>query len=462
MNELFPHQAAGAKRIADGRPTYLGLDMGIGKTRTFIEAVKTRDAKRVLVICPASAKLVWKREIALWDVGATFAIVNTAKDLARPAKYYIVSHGLMSQANSEVVEALAVWPPYDMAAIDEAHAFNAADSNRVKALRRTAKNLGQIVPLSGTPMRNHAGDLYTLLSICFPQCLKCPSGAVMSRFQFEDQFCKVQHKFFGGSRPIRVIEGSKNLDVLKTKIAPFMLRVRKEDVFKDLPPILWDQVPVPLDSTMMAPEDVLRLDMAVTQNMARYGATAPLDTLAAGLASLGGDVGLMSLRRMLGAAKIRGACEYIVDMLDNLPDDRKILVFAHHAHVIAALARHLGEYLPAVLTGTSTPKEREAAVDRFLTDKNCRVFIGNIQAAGTAITLVGPTCKCSDVLFVESSWTPMDNAQAACRVRRIGQRDGVVARMLSASGTIDDLINSLLVRKAREFTQLFDTKGETT
>ena len=54
----------------------------------------------------------------------------------------------------------------------------------------------------------------------------------------------------------------------------------------------------------------------------------------------------------------------------------------------------------------------------------------------------------------------MDNAQAACRVHRIGQKDGVVARMLSASGTIDDLINGLLVRKAREFTQLFDTEGE--
>jgi len=64
------------------------------------------------------------------------------------------------------------------------------------------------------------------------------------------------------------------------------------------------------------------------------------------------------------------------------------------------------------------------------------------------------------VVFVESSWTPMDNAQAACRVHRIGQKDGVVARMLSAAGTVDDLINGLLVRKAREFTQLFDTQGD--
>jgi SNF2 family DNA or RNA helicase len=99
-------------------------------------------------------------------------------------------------------------------------------------------------------------------------------------------------------------------------------------------------------------------------------------------------------------------------------------------------------------------------VDKFLNERSCRVFVGNIAAAGTALTLVGPTCKCSDVVFCESAWTPADNAQAACRVHRIGQHDGVVARMLSAAGTIDDIISDLLVRKARDFTQLFDTKGE--
>jgi len=166
----------------------------------------------------------------------------------------------------------------------------------------------------------------------------------------------------------------------------------------------------------------------------------------------------MSMRRMLGLAKLRGATEYIVDMLDSLPENRKVLVFAHHADVIRALTTHLAEYSPAVLVGSTTPREREEAVDKFLNDPKCRVFVGNIQAAGTAITLVGPKCKCSDVIFVESSWTPMDNAQAACRVHRIGQHDGVVARMLSAAGTIDDLVNGLLVRKARDFTQLFDTQ----
>ena len=453
MNELFPHQREGSVRIAARQPTYLGFDMGIGKSRTFIEAVKLRGVQTVLVICPASAVLVWKREISLWHRAATFVVVRSPRDFNIAANYTIVTHGLMSQKNGAVVEYLIAKTRFDMTAIDEAQAFNAADTNRVKALRRAAENLGDIIPLSGTPMKNHAGELYTLLSICWPQGIRMP------RHEFEDRFCRVTHRRFGGGPMVRVIEGSKNLDVLKKILAPFMLRVRKEDVFKDLPAILWDTVPIPLDPAHLLPADAAKLDAAITQATASKGATASLDDLTEAMRIAGNMVSLMALRRMLGLAKLRGATEYIIDMLDSLPADRKVLVFAHHADVISALATHLAEYSPAVLTGQTTPPEREAAVDKFLMDSRCRVFIGNIQAAGTAITLVGPKCKCSDVVFVESSWTPMDNAQAACRVHRIGQKDGVVARMLSASGTVDDLISSLLVRKARDFTQLFDTTG---
>jgi len=452
LPDLFPHQLDNAKRIAVGVPTYLGFDMGTGKTRTFIEAVKLRGAKVVLVICPASALLVWQREIQIWDRGASCTVVRHPDHFGRPSKYYLVSHGMLSQRQGAIAAALADDDiQFDMTAIDEAQAFNAPDSLRVRALRNAAKNLGDIIPLSGTPMKNHAGDLYTLLSICWPQGIRN-----MSRAQYEEKFCVVQHRDFQrNGRLIRVIEGSKNIPQLRKMIAPFMVRVRKGDVLKDLPAINWDQVPVPLDPAYMPEADLKAFEGYFSQSSVLG---TPDDDMVDAMRVMGNSVPLMRLRRMLGLAKLRGATEYLVDMLDNLPEDRKILVFAHHADVIKALFNHLAEYSPAVLTGQSTPPERAIAVDKFLMDPKCRVFIGNIQAAGTALTLVGPKCKCSDVVFVESSWTPMDNAQAACRVHRIGQKDGVVARMLSAAGTVDDLISSLLARKARDFTDLFDTQ----
>ena len=167
---------------------------------------------------------------------------------------------------------------------------------------------------------------------------------------------------------------------------------------------------------------------------------------------------VMRIRRVLGLIKAEPAVEYIDDFLTNLPEPKKLLVFAHHREVIAKLAEGLADWSPAVITGASTPAERTVAIDRFLgkTLRPTRLFIGNIAASGTGLTLVGPTCKCSDVVFVEATYSVGDNVQAACRVHRIGQHEAVVARFLTAHGTMDDRIQSILARKAKDFDQLFN------
>lgn len=463
---LFPCQENAAARLAKGEPIYLAFDMGLGKSRTFIEAAKRRDAQRVLVLCPTSARLVWKREIQRWDPGAQVAFVDRPEQLATGARYTVVTHGMFSQRDGNVIGGFAFCRPFDLTAIDEAHAFNAADTLRVKALTRAQAKLGLVVPLSGTPIRNHAGDIYNMLRLCYPEGLES-GGEVMHRFAFEAMFCRVADRVFNHHR-VRVIEGSKNLAMLRTRLAPFMVRVRKGDVLKDLPPILWDQVPVPLlDTDPLAGSRGAELHDMVVQAMTRstlgkqvVESAEDFNAVTAAIARLAVDARVMALRRLLGVAKLRGASEYLVDMLNNLPRDRKVLVFAVHADVISVLKNQLGEYDPAVIVGGTSPRDRDIAVEKFLAQSSCRVFVGNIQAAGTALTLVGPTCKCSDVVFVESSWTAADNAQAACRVHRIGQQDGVVVRMLTADSTIEELVHTILLRKSQEFSQLFDEGGE--
>jgi SNF2 family DNA or RNA helicase len=86
---------------------------------------------------------------------------------------------------------------------------------------------------------------------------------------------------------------------------------------------------------------------------------------------------------------------------------------------------------------------------------DAKIFVGQIQAGGTGITLVSPTAKCSDVIFAESSFSPSDNYQAACRVHRIGQNDGVLVRHASAAGTLDDRIQEILARKSRDIKEIF-------
>lgn len=449
MTLLYPYQGEVLPYIADGQPTYLGFDPGLGKSRTAIEGAKARGVKSLLIIAPASGRYVWERECKLWWPGMPFAIIRTVDDLTKHSHsegwrgIRLITYGLLSQKNSPFAAAVSVGKAWDMTVLDEAAYLKNSGANRTRAvLGKMLPKLGYVLPMSGTPAPNHAGELYTILKALYPQALKV--GVIprnMLEFEFQDAFCRVTQRTFGrGGPPIRVIEGSKNLPELRRRMDGFMRRVKKEDVMKDLPPIRWDVIPV------QATQDLSALP-AIPGGLTD-------DEVLRWLATGGEHV--MRIRHMIGASKVPAAVEYIDDFLTNAFENQKVLVFAHHKDVIAALSSGLGNYKPAVITGETSPERRKQNIDMFLTDSACRVFVGNIQAAGTAITLVGPRCKCSDVFFVEADYSVGNNVQAACRVHRIGQKDGVVARFLTAHGTIDDRIQDILARKASDFDQLFN------
>jgi SNF2 family DNA or RNA helicase len=336
--------------------------------------------------------------------------------------------------------------PWDMTVLDEAAYLKNSGANRTKAVfGKMYRKLGYVLPMSGTPAPNHAGELFTVLHAVYPEALattRLPARP-MTELEFQDAFCRVVSKRFGSGPSVRIIEGSKNLPDLRKRMSSFMRRVKKEDVLKDLPPIRWDLVPVQPNTQALInlpaiPDTVFLED----------------DDLLKYLSGAGGEH-VMKLRRMLGLAKVGGSIEYINDFLESSSETRKVLIFAHHRTVVENLGIGLSKYRPVTVMGDTPPAGRARAIETFLNVSNCRVFIGNIQAAGTALTLVGPRCKCSDVFFVEASYAVGDNVQAACRVHRIGQSDGVVARFLTAHGTIDDRIQEILARKAGDFNALF-------
>jgi len=443
---LYPFQADAIARAAKGEQVYLGFDPGLGKSRTALEVAKERRAKRVLVICPASGRYVWEAEVRKWGFGPVTIVTGTA-DLGRLKNdgIVVVTYGLISKKDSPFVNVISKGVPFDMTVLDEAAAVKNSGANRTKAiLGKMLAKLGYVLPMSGTPAPNHAGELFPILKALYPKALTDGSGVVMSQWQFEDAYCHVVNKRFGNGPSVRVIEGSKRVSDLKQRLAPFMIRVRKEDVLTELPAIRYDVVPLPI----LAPASTLP---AVPSGLSD-------EDLLKYLSGATGDEHVMRLRRVLGLVKAEPSVEYIDDFLTNLPTPKKLLVFAHHKEVIAKLAEGLADWSPAIITGASTPAERTNAIDRFLgkTLRPTRLFIGNIQASGTGLTLVGPMCRCSDVIFVEATYSVGDNVQAACRVHRIGQREAVVARFLTAHGTIDDRIQSILARKAKDFSELFN------
>ena len=447
MTPLFPYQEDAIREILLSTASYLAFEQGLGKTRVSIEVARRMKARRILVICPATVRLVWEQEIAKWwPDHPPIYVIRGVRDIGKFSGegVFVISYGLISLSKSldyaAAIRKAGTKDPFALTILDEAQAVKNPGAIRTKAILRTMLPvLGRLLPLSGTPAPNHAGELFTILRVLKPEATFFENTTQPMPLQaFEDRYCTVAVKRFG-SRQIRVIEGSRNINDLRSKISGFMIRKTKAQVLKDLPPMRFDTIPVAPKGDVSAYDDIINPSMTDEEVLR---------------ALKDANAHVMRLRAALGAAKVDGAVEYLQEWFADNPR-QKAVVWAHHSSAIQKLTAGLADLKPAVIVGGTAQKDRAAAVNQFLTDNSCRVFIGNILAAGTGITLVGPTCPCSDAFFVESSFSVGDNFQAASRIHRVGQKDAVLIRSFVAHGTLDDRIQSILVRKAEEFTQLF-------
>jgi SNF2 family DNA or RNA helicase len=327
-----------------------------------------------------------------------------------------------------------------MTVIDEAHFCKNSKSNRTKALLvELRRNLGRVLPMSGTPAPNHAGELYAILRSLRPdliESLKTP-GKPMREAEFIERFCEVR-TIKVNSRQIETIVGSKNVSELRQRCSRFFMRETKARVLKDLPPLRFDVLPV---------------DVPDPERFKSVGQLVEDEVYDDDILAEAADRANATLYAELGLAKAPMVAEYVIDMLEG--GVQNVVVWAVHHAVIDLLMKQLLEYRPVKLDGRDSSKNRDEAIDRFLTAK-ARVFIGQIQAGGTAITLSGGAPSCSNAIFAETSFSPGDNWQAACRIHRIGQHDAVLARFASAAGTYDDRIQEILARKAADFAAMFE------
>ena len=123
----------------------------------------------------------------------------------------------------------------------------------------------------------------------------------------------------------------------------------------------------------------------------------------------------------------------------------KVVVFAHHRSVMAALTEKLARFGVVSIGGGTTPLQRAHAVASFQNEPGVRVFLGQLQAAGVGID--GLQTVASHVVFAEASWTPGENEQCVDRLHRHGQYSGVLAQFLVAPGSLDERILGTAIRK---------------
>lgn len=430
---------------------FVVLDPGLGKTAIAIKAARAVDAQNVLVICPAVARLVWVAELAKWW-GATpppnLLVIEpgvrpTARQIPRPG-WTIIAYSNLSLTDDPWLSRLAALD-WDLLIIDECQ-YLKGHSNRTHATygRRLDGAPGSLAGaaervwlLSGTPAPNHAGELYPHLRALFSQALP-PS--VRNEIDFEDRYCRVLDTQWG-----RRIAGSNlaTLPDLRARLQPHIIRRRREDVLHDLPALSYYDTPI----------DAELRDIDTSKFPTLPNASADDDLLVRNLRA--GEIHLVTERRLMGERKAPAAASFCEEILSELPlGHQKIVVFAYHRSVIAALAVALRDWEPVVVDGSTPPGARDQAIRSFTRDhERHHAFIGQIQAAGVAISLTAAHVA----VFVECSWVPSENYQAALRIHRLGQRDACTIHFLYVPQSIDQRVMRVFRRKAGELTELLKT-----
>lgn len=444
MPELRGYQKDAVERVLGGI-SYLAFDAGLGKTAISIAVAKRLNARRVLVFCPATVRLVWEKEIRTWWPDSPPVEIVEGKVRSGDA-ILVVNYDKVSLRNGAVdyVAELKRWAPFDLMILDESHALKTVKSNRTVAIFEELLPLAKkVIAMSGTPAPNHAGELYAPIRALAPELLLRSNGMILSQIGFENRYCEVEERRIGAGRTVRQIVGSQNVAELKDQLRTFMIRKTKAQVLQELPPLQFVETPVTPSKDFV--KEMTKYSYFFSEDMSDEEFLVALKE---------SDEHVARLRQLIGLSKVEPCGEFILSDLSE--NKRKAVVWAEHHAVIDGLMKKLAALNPVKIDGRDDMRARGFAVQKFLEDRTTRIFIGNIKAASTGLTLVTPSCVCSDAYFIEASFTPGENYQAACRIHRIGQREAVLAQMFVASGTIDSRVMRILTRKTNDLAELFD------
>ena len=427
--DYMPFQKAGIEFCTLRPSTLIGDEMGLGKTIQVLGAINADPGiKRALIVCPASLKLNWKREIEKWIIRPMSVGIINGKNMAqhRAVDITIVNYDILTRFRATLIES----DSWDLLAFDEAHYVKNAKAQRSKALKVIASKCFRKMALTGTPIVNRPIELYNILDILRPDLFP-------NFMDYAKRYCDARHNRFGWD-----FSGSSNLEELQATLRrTVMIRRLKSEVLTDLP--AKTRTLIELESDTSDLRKALKQEKAV--DMTRLAAVLgeyDIEDLTDGQPGFKDIADAARKRHDTALAKAPAVADFVKDILDS---EQKVIVMAWHHDVIHELESALSSFNPVVVTGATPVERRQAAVDSFQTDPSTRVFIGNIKAAGVGLTLTAART----VVFAELDWVPGNISQAEDRAHRIGQKDNVQVYHIVLKGSVDAwLAQSIMSKQA--------------
>ncbi|QTD45228.1 DEAD/DEAH box helicase [Ottowia testudinis] len=435
---LRPYQQHGLNWLQFLRANHLGGlladDMGLGKTlQALAHLLAEKNAGRLqhpaLVIAPVSLMGNWQREAARFTPALKTVVWHGADRHGKAAQLEQADVIFTSYALLHRDRERWLAQPFSVVVLDEAQNIKNAATHAAQVVAEL--HAGQRIALSGTPLENHLGELWSLFHFLMP-------GFLGSHKQFTQWF----------RTPIEKHADTDRLAQLRRRVTPFMLRRAKSEVAADLPPKQEAITPVTLGEAQANLYETIRLatEQAVRAALADKGlARSQIEILDAllKLRQVCCDPRLVptpSARKVKQSAKL----ELLMEMLPELlAEGRRVLLFSQFTSMLALIEEALAAQKISYTKLTGQTQKRDVAIARF-TSGEVPLFLISLKAGGVGLNL----SQADTVIHYDPWWNPAVENQATDRAHRIGQTRRVMVYKLVAEGTIEEKILALQARKA--------------
>ena len=444
--KLRPYQERGFswmyRNMKIGFGSIIADDMGLGKTLqviTLLAKMKEEgamDRKKALVVVPTGLLHNWQSEVKRFAPQlATGVYHGTARDLkgddCKKADIILTTYGVV-RSDADTLKK----QKWQVLVIDEAQNIKNSDTAQSKAIRSIPANCH--IAMSGTPVENRLSEFWSIIDFT-------NKGYLGSAKDFSESYAK----------PIQKYGDSHVAERFRKVTAPFMMRRLKTDksIISDLPDKIERNELASLTPEQAALyQETVKRCMAVIESMdgedsqtlfKRQGLV--LQMMLALKQICNHPTQYLKDNRM--DATLSGKTEMLLDMLRSIIDaNEKVLVFTQFREMGDLLRHFIRTTLdeePMFYHGGCSLKQRQEMIDRFQNNRNDRIFILSLKAAGTGLNLTAAT----HVIHYDLWWNPAVEAQATDRAYRIGQHKNVQVHRFITQNTFEERIDAMIQEK---------------
>ena len=414
------HQKVAIEKLLANNKFILADDMGLGKTTAAVIASMESGVKKVLIVCPASLKINWDREIKNYTDRKV--LIVEGRKWGSTFDYYIINYDILKNYHTTEKSEdsddykLLVNEKFDLAIVDEAHYVSNSTANRTRLLNDVLETIPRVWLLTGTPMTSRPINYFNLLKIV-------DSPLALNWQAYVRRYCK-GYQFTVGNRKVWNTSGASNLDELRERTKSYVLRRMKIDIL-DLPEKIVTPVFVELSSKMYD-EELEEFTRISNDNKDKETLSVTLNRL-------------MKIRQLIAYEKIPYTCEIIDKCLDQ---GKKVIVFTNFTMSLDMLHEKYKKN-SVILNGSMSKEKKQESVDRFQNEDKVKIFISNIIAGGIGITLTAGEV----VIMNDLSFVPAHHSQAEDRAYRYGQQNSVLVYYPVFENTVEKIIYNILQKK---------------